>query len=71
MLATKARIGGHYEVRETALATDYVWVGGEEEVERHLLEEILHPWRANYAEWIKDARAHPELQEQMELGSLQ
>jgi hypothetical protein len=71
MLATKERIGGHYEVRETALATDYVWVGGEEEVERHLLEEILHPWHATYAEWIKGARAHPELQEQMELEALQ
>jgi hypothetical protein len=71
MLATKERIEGHYEVRETALATDYVWVEGEEEVERRLLEEILHPWRATYAEWIKEARVHPELQEQMELGALQ
>jgi hypothetical protein len=71
MLATKERIEGHYEVRETPFASTYVWVDGEEEVERWLLEEILHPWHATYAEWIKEARAHPELQEQMELEALQ
>jgi hypothetical protein len=70
MLATKQRTQGHYEVRETPLATDYVWVEGEEEVEERLLEEILHPWHAAYAEWVKEERAHPELQEWMELEEL-
>jgi hypothetical protein len=71
MLATKERIRGHYEVRETPFATDYVWVEGEEEVERRFLEEILHPWHTAYAEWIKEEKAHPEQQEQMELEALQ
>jgi hypothetical protein len=71
MLATKERIQGHYEVTKTSFATDYVWVEGEGEVERSLLEEILHPWHAAYAEWVKEERAHPELQEQKELEALQ
>jgi hypothetical protein len=70
MLATKQRTQGHYEVRETPFATDYVWVQGEGEVERRLLEETLHPWRAAYAEWVKEERAHPELQEWRELEEL-
>jgi hypothetical protein len=71
MLATKERIRGHYEVREELFATDYVWVEGEEEVEGRLVEEILHPWHAAYAEWVKVTRAHPELHEQMEMEALQ
>jgi hypothetical protein len=71
MLATKERIQGHYEVTKTSFATDYVWVEGEIEVERRLLDEILHPWHAAYAEWVKEERAHPELQEQKELEALQ
>jgi hypothetical protein len=70
MLATKQRTQGHYEVRETPLATDYVWVEGEEEVEERLLEEVIHPWHASYAEWVEEERAHPELQEWMELEEL-
>jgi hypothetical protein len=71
MLVTKERIQGHYEVTKTPFATDYVWVEGEEEVEERLLDEILHPWHAAYAEWVKEARAHPELEEQRELEALQ
>ena len=71
MLATKERTHGHYEVRKTPLATNYVWVEGEEEVEERLLEETLHPWHAAYAEWVEEERAHPELQEQRELEALQ
>jgi hypothetical protein len=70
MLATKERTHGHYEVRQMPFATDYVWVEGEEEVEERLLEEILHPWQAAYAQWLEEERAHPELQEQMELEAL-
>jgi hypothetical protein len=43
-----------------------VWVAGEEEVEERFLDKILHPWHAAYAEWVKEERAHPELQEWME-----
>jgi hypothetical protein len=70
MLATKQRTRGHYEVREMPLATDYVWVEGEEEVEERLLQEIVHPWHSAYAEWVKEEKAHPELQEWMELEEL-
>jgi hypothetical protein len=35
-----------------------VWVAGEEEVEERLLDKILHPWHAAYAEWVKEERAH-------------
>jgi hypothetical protein len=71
MLATKQRVEGHYEVTKTSFATDYVWVvQEEEEVEVRLLGEILHPWHAAYEEWVKEARAHPELQEQRELEAL-
>jgi hypothetical protein len=70
MLATKRQTNGHYKVTKAPLATDYVWVEGEEEVEERLLDEILHPWHATYAEWVKEERAHPELQEQKELEAL-
>jgi hypothetical protein len=71
MLATKQRVEGHYEVTKTSFATDYVWVVQEEEEgEVRLLGEILHPWHAAYEEWVKEARAHPELQEQRELEAL-
>ena len=70
MLATKVRTPGHYEVRKMPSATDYVWAPQEQEVEERLLEEILHPWHAAYAEWVKEERAQPELQEWMELKEL-
>lgn len=47
-----------------------MWVAGEEEVEERLLDKILHPWHAAYAEWVKEERAHPELQEWMEFEEL-
>jgi hypothetical protein len=70
MLTTKARTPGHYEVQKAPWATDYVWVPTEEEVEERLLEEVLHPWHAAYVEWVEEERAHPELQEWMELEEL-
>ena len=70
MFATKERIGGHYEVTETPFATDYVWVEGEVEVERHLRGETFHPWRAAYADWVKEEWTNPELQEWIELQEL-
>jgi hypothetical protein len=70
MLATKERVEGHYEVTKTPWATDYMWVPQEEVVERHLLEEVLCPWHASYAEWIKEERAHPEEQVRIEMEAL-
>jgi hypothetical protein len=66
----KERVGGHYEVTETPWATDYAWVPGEEEFERRLLEEVLRPWHAAYAEWAKVEWAHPEEQQLVELEAL-
>ena len=48
-----------------------MWVTQEEEVERRLLGEIFCPWRAAYAEWVKEDRAHPEVQEWMELEAIE
>ncbi len=70
MLTTKERVKGHYEVTKTPWATDYVWVPREEVVEKRLLDEVLHPWHAGYAQWLKEARAHPEEQEWMEMETL-
>ena len=75
MLTTKAttakeHVDGHYDVTETPWATDYVWVPGEEEVEGRLLEEVLHPWLAAYAEWEKEERTHPEEQQRTEMEAL-
>lgn len=67
---TKARVGGHYEATRTPWATDYVWVPGEEEVEERLLDEVLHPWHAAYAELAKEQRAHPEEQYRREMEAL-
>jgi hypothetical protein len=67
VLTTQVRTPGHYEVQKMAWATDYVWMPAEEEVEERFLEEILHPWHAAYAQWVTEERAHPELQEWMEL----
>jgi len=47
MLDTKERVEGHSEVTTTLWATVHVWVE-DEEVERRLLDEILHPWHASY-----------------------
>jgi len=52
MLTTKVPTPGHYEVLKTPWAIDYVWMPAEE-VEERLLEDILHPWRASYVEWVK------------------
>ena len=71
MLAqNKERVEGHYEVANTPFASNYVWVVQENEVDGRLLGEILHPWHAAYEEWVKEARAYPELQEQRELEAL-
>ena len=70
MLATKEHVSGHYEVTRTPWATDYVWVVGEEEVEGRLLDEVLHPWHAAYAEWAKEESAHPEEQQRIEMEAL-
>ena len=70
MLANKTRVDGHYEATKTPWATGYVWVPGEEEVEGRLLDEVLHPWQATYAEWVIEERAHPEEQARMEMETL-
>ena len=70
MLATKAHVNGHYEATKTLWATDYVWVPGEEEVEERLLGEVLQPWHAPYAEWVKEEQLHPEEQQWVEMESL-
>ena len=69
-LTTKVHVDGHYDVSKSPWASDYVWVPGGEEVELALLEEVLHPWRAAYAEWEKEVRKHPEEQARMEMGAL-
>jgi len=75
MLATKVmtpkeHVDGYYKVTQTPWATDYVWVPAEEEVEGRLLDEVLHPWQAAYAEWVKQERIHPEEQARMEMEAL-
>ena len=70
MLTTKEHVNGHYEVTKTPWATDYVWVPEGEEVEVRLFDEVLHPWHAAYAEWVKEERVHPEEQQQMEMEAL-
>ena len=68
--SAKERVCGHYEVTQTPWATDYVWVPGDEEVERRLLDEILRPWHAVYAEWANEERVHPEEQQRVEMDAL-
>ena len=70
VMTTKEHVKGHYKVTKTSWATDYVWVPGEEEVEKRLLDEVLHPWHAPYAEWAKEERIHPEEQQRMEMEAL-
>jgi hypothetical protein len=74
MLSTKEtnaeHVRGHYEVTETPWAIDYVWVAGDEEVERRNLDEVLRPWHAAYAEWEKEEHVHPEEQARMEMEAL-
>src|SRR5829696_5763411 len=73
MMTTKEHVNGHYEVTQTPWATDYVWVPGmpgKEEVEGRLLNEVLQPWHATYAEWVKKERVHPEEQQRMEMEAL-
>src|SRR4028119_1773809 len=59
MTRTTAHVEGHYEATTTPWATDYVWVPGEEEVEGRLLDGVLRPWHAAYAEQGKAQRAQP------------
>ena len=54
MLATRATVPGRYEVQKVPWATDYVWMPAETEVEERLLENVLHPWHAAYAEWVSE-----------------
>src|SRR5215203_2892570 len=70
VMTTKEHVNGHYKVTKTPWATDYVWVPGEEEVERRLLDEVLQPWHAAYAEWANEKRVHPEEQQRMEMEAL-
>jgi hypothetical protein len=70
VMTTKEHVNGHYEVTHTPWATDYLWMPGEEEVEGRLLDEVLHPWQAAYAEWVKEERTHPEEQLWMEMEAL-
>jgi hypothetical protein len=67
---TKEHVRGHYTTTETPWATDYVWVVGEEEVDRRLLDGALRPWDASYAEWAKEERTHPEEQARLEMEAL-
>ena len=67
---SKLHVNGHYEIAKAPCATDYVWVPGEEEVEKRLLDEVLHPWHAAYAEWVKEERAYPEEQARMQMEAL-
>jgi len=70
MLANKVHVDGHYKATETPWATDYVWVPGDGEVEGRLLDEVLHPWQAAYAEWVREEQLHPEEQARMEMEIL-
>ena len=47
-----------------------MWVPGEEEVEGRLLDGVLRPWHAAYAEQGKEQRAHPEEQYRREMEAL-
>jgi hypothetical protein len=70
VMSSKEHVNGHYEVTQTPWATDYVRVPAEEEVEGRLLDEVLHPWQAAYAEWVKEERIYPEEQARMEMEAL-
>ena len=70
MTRITAHVEGHYEATKTPWATDYVWVPGEEEVEGRLLDGVLRPWHAAYAEQGKEQRAHPEEQYRREMEAL-
>ena len=65
-----AHVEGHHEATKTPWATDYVWVPGEREVEGCLLNGVLRPWHAAYAEQVKEQRAHPEEQYRREMEAL-
>ena len=70
VMTTKEHVNGHYKVTKTPWATDYVWVPEDEEVEGRLLDEVLHPWHAAYAEWVIEERVHPEEQQRVEIEAL-
>jgi hypothetical protein len=70
MTGNTAQVEGHYEATKTPWATDYVWVPGEEAVEGRLLDGVLRPWHAAYAEQVKEQRAHPEEQYRREMEAL-
>lgn len=68
MIATRERRRGHYEILETPYAKDYVWVPGAEPAQATY--EEAHPWHAEYEEWTREERAHPERQQWAEIQSL-
>ncbi|HEX2728243.1 MAG TPA: hypothetical protein VHM16_00725 [Rubrobacteraceae bacterium] len=68
MTVTKERTRGHYEVLETPYAKDYVWVPGAEDIEAD--ERLLRPWHAEYEEWAREERIHPERQQWAEIQAL-
>lgn len=69
-MTPKEHINGHYNLTETPWAIDYVWVPGGEDLEVRLLDEVLRPWHAAYAEWKQEERTHPEKQARMEMEAL-
>lgn len=69
-IVIKERTGGHYEIVKIPYGTGYVWIQGEEKIDERLREEVLYPWHVDYEQWAKEERAHPELQEWLELDSL-
>lgn len=74
MTARKELTRGHYEILEVPYAKDYVWVtepeAGPEDAEAIDAEELLRPWHAEYEEWAREERAHPERQQWIEIQAL-
>lgn len=70
MTATKVRLDGHYEVERLGAGTDYVWIPGEEFVERWQAHELLHPWEAKDRRHQREQRQNPELQYWAEIRAL-
>jgi hypothetical protein len=68
----KRHIEGHYEVHRVPYGTEYVWVPAEEEVDERLVEQLLHPWRAEERRRREEEQHqdNPELQEWLELQAL-
>lgn len=70
MTATNERMRGHYEVLEVPYAKDYVWVTEPEDARAMDAEELLRPWHADYEEWAREERVHPERQQWAEIQAL-